>query len=124
MDTIEYRVRPVTRYVVTRYQSVDSCGSVETRGEFDNEQSAYDVAYALCKTDHERIGWPVGDDRVKYPPPLRTPTPQETIDRIHRHELASGPGIMSAEITDGPLKGYTIGEAMVLEQLKIAPTAA
>jgi hypothetical protein len=69
MKTIEYRVRPVTRYVVTRFHRDDEggAGGVETVGEYGNEQTAYDVGYALCKAEHERLGWPVGDDRIKYP---------------------------------------------------------
>lgn len=52
----EYRVRPVVRYVVTRYchpyQSRDGkvgmSGGSSVVGEFDKEQNAYDVAEALA----------------------------------------------------------------------------
>jgi hypothetical protein len=71
---LEYRVRPVTRYIVTRYANTDankpnvaSSGSVEMRGEYDSPQVAESVAYALCKQEHEHLGWPVGDDRIRYP---------------------------------------------------------
>lgn len=37
---VEYRVRPVTRYIVTRYESAENSGSVSTIGEFPNEPSA------------------------------------------------------------------------------------
>ena len=70
MELIEYRVRPVMRYVVTRYEE-DITGpakcSVSTAGEFDNAESAHAVAYALCKAEHERLGWPPGDERMQYP---------------------------------------------------------
>lgn len=55
----EYRVRPVVRYIVTRYchpyQSRDgshgSAGQSTIIGEFDKEQSAHDVATALAKSE-------------------------------------------------------------------------
>lgn len=52
MKTIEYRVRPVTRYVVTRYES----GGVETLGEFANEGHALRVMLALQRHDPELSG--------------------------------------------------------------------
>lgn len=67
MERIEYRVRPVTRYVVTCYHGTDNNGSVCERGEFDNEETAYQVGYALAKADHDRMGWPAFDDRIQYP---------------------------------------------------------
>lgn len=57
MKTIEYRVRPVTRYIVTRYHSENdedtglSGGGVETIGEFQNSQQANRVAVALSKDE-------------------------------------------------------------------------
>lgn len=75
---IEYRVRPVTRYVVTRYENFENQGGVRTLGEYDNEYIAQEVGYALCKAEHERLGWAPGDMRIKYPdmkptPPLTEP---------------------------------------------------
>ena len=71
MKTIEYRVRPVTRYVVTRFEGfpapLESKGSCTTKGEFENHATAYSVAYALCKEEHERLGYPAGDERIQYP---------------------------------------------------------
>ncbi len=71
---LEYRVRPVTRYVVTRYTNpsanepnVACSGRTETKGEFDNQETAEAVAYALCKQEHESRGWPVDDRRICYP---------------------------------------------------------
>ena len=66
---IEYRVRPVTRYVVTRFYETGSgtSGGVETLGEYDNQDLAYQVGYALAKQEHSRLGWPPGDERIKYP---------------------------------------------------------
>ena len=48
MSTVEIRVRPVIRHIVTRYSP--PCGgnaSLETLGEFDNEDQAEMVAAAL-----------------------------------------------------------------------------
>lgn len=75
MDKIEYRVRPVTRYIITRFESRNetggkgSCGS-SVLGEHNNEETAREVAYALCKAEHDRLGWPPGDERIQYPEPL------------------------------------------------------
>jgi hypothetical protein len=66
---LEYRVIPVTRYHVTRYAvSPDGkVGSSSTIGEYGNAGVAYQVAYACCKAEHERLGYPPGDERVQYP---------------------------------------------------------
>lgn len=64
---IEYRVRPITRYVVTRYEATSDGSSVETRGEYENATGAYEVGYALCKAEHDRLGWQPGDERIQYP---------------------------------------------------------
>ena len=71
---IEYRVRPVTRYIVTRWEGecdptgdVRGMNSVVQHGGFDNHATAYAVAYALCKQEHDALGWPIGDERIKYP---------------------------------------------------------
>lgn len=72
MTKIEYRVRPVTRYIVTRWEGTDdpraacSNGS-STLGEYDNADTAYEVGYALCKAEHDRLGYPPNDERVQYP---------------------------------------------------------
>lgn len=43
----EIRVRPVVRWIVTRYVKTDAGSSVATIGEFDNEYNADEVARAL-----------------------------------------------------------------------------
>lgn len=45
---IEYKVRPVSRYIVTRYESTDNSASLSTIGEFPNRQLARDVARAFA----------------------------------------------------------------------------
>ena len=75
MENIEYRVRPVTRYVVTRYENEGPQGTagIRTLGEYDNQEVAQEVGYALCKAEHERIGWAPGDPRMTYPQMVPTP---------------------------------------------------
>jgi len=66
---IEYKVRPVTRYVVTRYEETEGAGNsgCAGKGEFANGEVAYQVAYALAKEEHQRLGFPPGDMRIIYP---------------------------------------------------------
>ena len=73
---IQYRVTPVTRYIVSKFsKSLSPCRTGELvegqgsehRGEFPNEETAYSVAYALAKADHDRLGWPIDDERIQYP---------------------------------------------------------
>ena len=67
---VEYGVRPVTRYYIHRYEETENAGGTSQKGEYDNPQVAYEVAYALCRADHERLGYPPGDMRIKYPEPI------------------------------------------------------
>lgn len=65
---IEYKIRPVTRFVVTRFeQDADGMRECTTRGEFDNEQVAYDVGYALAKLDADNLKLPPDDMTVIFP---------------------------------------------------------
>lgn len=67
---IEYKLRQITRYIITRYEenSPESKGSsVQIGSEYANEYIAYEVAYALCKSEHERLGYAPGDERIIYP---------------------------------------------------------
>jgi hypothetical protein len=89
---IEYRVRPVTRYIVTRFEGYASnveggaaggSGSVCGRGEFDNAETAYEVGYALAKADHARMGWPIDDPRIQYPQHLEPDVTVKEVDSQH-----------------------------------------
>lgn len=66
---IEYRVIATERYIVTRYQEDASGGegSLVERGRYSNPEVAQEVAYALAKDEHERLGWLPGDERIIYP---------------------------------------------------------
>jgi hypothetical protein len=82
MKTIEYRVRPVTRYIVTRFHSdltvadhgtfgksyqatSGSCGS-ESCGEFDRKEIAEKIAWALAFKDGPSETVVKVDDRIVY----------------------------------------------------------
>jgi len=65
MPKIEYRVRPVTRYIVTRYRNDTGVSSI--KGEYDSQQMAHEVAYALCKAEHDAAGTHPGDMDFVYP---------------------------------------------------------
>jgi len=63
--TIEYRVRPVTRWIVTRYEEAGRTGKSEVIGEFDNELNAHCVRAALTvaeKEEHDVMGESVTDE--------------------------------------------------------------
>lgn len=69
---VEYKVREVKRYIITRFESEENengtgNGSSSVRGEFDNFDMAYNVAYALANLEHEQLGYPLGDERIMYP---------------------------------------------------------
>lgn len=64
---VEYRVRPVTRYVVTRYEECLNAGWLSTKGIYDNGEIAYQVAYALCQSEHNASGEPLGSENFVYP---------------------------------------------------------
>lgn len=94
---IEYRVRPVTRYIVTRFWREEeddgrSEGGSSQHGEFDNYTTGYAVAYALCKQEHERLGWALGDERIKYPEPGPwPPAPEDPQDAIMAEAMEPQP---------------------------------
>ena len=48
--SVEYRIKPVTRYIVTRHEEGPDglTGSTSQRGEYDNPDIAWEVGYALC----------------------------------------------------------------------------
>lgn len=74
---IEYRVKPVTRFIVTKWEKdvepeeMGSAGHAATvaagGAEYDSYDTAFAVAYALCKADHDWLGYHPDDERVQYP---------------------------------------------------------
>lgn len=67
MAQIEYRVKRVERYIVTRSEQEETSGSVVQRGFYETPQVAYEVAYALCKAEHEKSGEEPGSMNFIYP---------------------------------------------------------
>lgn len=73
LTKVEYRLRPVTRYIVTRYHQQETeggrtgCSDSRVIGEYDNAETAYAVGYAMCRNEHQNLGWPLGDERIQYP---------------------------------------------------------
>ena len=71
--TIEYRVRRVERFIVTRFEREDgpnvqaAQSSRQIGREFDNFETAYEVATALARAEQERLGLPPGDGGVIFP---------------------------------------------------------
>lgn len=64
---VEYAVLPVTQYIVTRRYSGDAECGCEAKGEYNDERTAYEVAYALAKQESERCGYHPGDERITFP---------------------------------------------------------
>lgn len=106
MDTrIEYRVRPVTRWIVTKFEGLESeagqiAGSSSTCGEFDNFEQAYQVGYALAKADHNRLGYPPDDERIGYPDPIQATAPaQHYADLLNACSVASKGWLNSEDVS-------------------------
>jgi hypothetical protein len=60
MKIDQFNVRPVIRFVVTRYQQEATSGSCTGCGEFDNQQQAIQVAQSLAAYNGaEYIGPPM-----------------------------------------------------------------
>lgn len=66
---IQYSVRPITRYIITRYHADGDAAGVETKGEYDSARVAYEVAYALCKAEHDAAKTEPDDMNFIYPDP-------------------------------------------------------
>lgn len=69
MTIIEYRVKPVVRYFVTRHETAeDGSGTLQNYGsEYANGETAYEVGYALAREEAQRLGLPVGSPDLIYP---------------------------------------------------------
>lgn len=75
---LEYRVRKVERYIITRYEERDDgSAGVSERGEHSNPDQAWETAYALCNLEHHvHLGWTPDDERIQYP---RHPTGPDAV---------------------------------------------
>ena len=66
-DFIEYRVREVPRFILTRFESTDGNGVSKVVAEFANADEAREVGHALAFKEREALDWPPGDDRIRFP---------------------------------------------------------
>lgn len=67
---IEYRVKRVERFIVTRYEEDDNgtTGSCRQIGaEYSSFETAYEVGSALARADQERLALSPGDPDVIFP---------------------------------------------------------
>lgn len=71
---VEYRVREIKRYIVTRHETNVSGGKEVTgstsdvgSGQFDNFDTAYQVGCALAAFEHGQLGYGLDDNRIQYP---------------------------------------------------------
>ncbi len=66
--TIEYRVKRVERFIVTRHEDTGTTVATRQIGkEFDHFETAFEVATALARAEQERLGLPPGDGGVIFP---------------------------------------------------------
>lgn len=68
MQENEFRVRPVTRYVLTHYNLNDGKGAVRNVGEFPNVESAEEVAVALQALVPGSTLTTIDGRQAEYPP--------------------------------------------------------
>lgn len=94
-EKLEYRVRKVTRYIVTEWHSYkeasvkggDSGGS-QSYGEFDSAAEAHKVAYALAVQARQENGWAPGDERLVFPTQELV---EEQAEEYRRYHAGQGP---------------------------------
>ena len=74
---VEYRVRPVTRHIVTRYE--DGVGSTQI-GEYPSAEVAHSVGHALCDAERIKAGEPLDSPAFVYPGVVRDEPVTLTVD--------------------------------------------
>ncbi|MQY48198.1 hypothetical protein GAO09_19365 [Rhizobiales bacterium RZME27] len=66
--TVEYRVKSVERFIVTRHEDTGGTGSTQQKGpDYPSFEQAYEVATALARDERERLGLEPGDMGVLFP---------------------------------------------------------
>jgi hypothetical protein len=91
---IEYKVRPVTRWVVSRYEEVNrgaSCGPV---GEFSNRAVADGIAEALASRDGGKFAMEDERDLTDIPLLLR-----RIASQVEDGEIKASVGVLSLRAT-------------------------
>lgn len=75
MAKVEYKVRKIERFIVTRYTTDGRIGTSTQHGIFDSEPIALAVGYALCKAEHDISGEPIDSMNFIYPTALDDSVP-------------------------------------------------
>ena len=71
IDFVEYKVRRVERFVVTRFQELKNGASgVVTLSEHPGWDTAFTVAEALAKQEASLRGMSPFDERMRFPGPM------------------------------------------------------
>lgn len=66
--TIEFRVKSVERFIVTRHEDGPTASGAQQKGpEYASFDTAYEVATALARQEQEKLGLPPGDMGVIFP---------------------------------------------------------
>lgn len=66
--TVEYRVKSVERFIVTRHEDGPVASGAQQKGpEYASFDTAYEVATALARQEQEKLGLPPGDMGVIFP---------------------------------------------------------
>lgn len=95
---VEYRVRPVTRHIVTRYE--DGVGSTQI-GEYPSAEVAHSVGHALCDAERIKAGAPLDSPAFVYPGVVRDKPVTVTIDV----RGATGNAEIQRMVSEGVAKG-------------------
>lgn len=92
--TVEYRVRPVTRYIVTKFAAEEiapGCGAVGSSviGEFENQKRAVLVSEALSRQDGHPVKWePMDEQPTALPGGPYVPGDYVAHEAVFAHEDA------------------------------------
>jgi hypothetical protein len=64
---VEFRVKEIKRYIVTRHEDNGTTGGTTQIGEYASGETAYQVGYAMCRHEHNASGEPVESMNFIYP---------------------------------------------------------
>jgi len=101
---IEFKVRPVCRYSVTRFEQTENSGSCGQVGEFPNMKTAQAVADAMAKTEGGTVVSNILPD-LDIPAMLRNIATESEAASIMR-------GAVVLEAADGSVEVYGLGPAV------------
>lgn len=106
-ERVEFKVRKVTRYIVTEWHSYETEGGgfggssmggqgSASHGEFDSASKAYEVASALAAVKHKALGWSDGDPRITPPSDDLVAEERAYYDNLHAQQRAAQEAMMAA----------------------------